>query len=106
MCHATDGYINVGHRHVFICKTHKTAWAIGSDLFSSCMEETPEQQSAEQERIGFVEYREVEPHRSTEAREIFEHGEVDVSLPDLPDPQDDIHTSDQIRVAPDGWCVG
>lgn len=62
VCHGTDGYLNVGHTHVFICKTHKTAWAIGADLFSSCMEETPEEQRAEQEQIGFAEYRKVEPH--------------------------------------------
>ena len=67
VCHKTDGYLNVGHTHVFICKAHKTAWAIGADLFSSCMDETPEEQSAEQNRLGFDSYGKVKPHRASGA---------------------------------------
>ena len=64
-CHRTDGYINVGTTHVFLCHQHKKAWAIGANLFSSAMYEAPEKQRAEQEGIGFADYDEVEPHYDT-----------------------------------------
>ena len=59
ICHKTDGYLNVGNDHWFLCHTHKTKWAVGANLFSSCMDETPEQQRAEQEKIGFASYTQV-----------------------------------------------
>jgi hypothetical protein len=63
ICHKTDGYLNVGNNHWFLCNTHKTKWAVGANLFSSCMYETPEQQRADQEKIGFDTYEKVEPYR-------------------------------------------
>lgn len=65
ICHRTDGYMNVGNEHWFVCNEHKTKWVIGANLFSSCMDETPEQQRAEQEKIGFAGYEKVEPHYDT-----------------------------------------
>jgi hypothetical protein len=65
ICHKTDGYLNVGNDHWFLCHTHKTKWAVGANLFSSCMDETPEQQRAEQEKIGFASYEKVAPHFDT-----------------------------------------
>jgi hypothetical protein len=62
ICHKTDGYLNNRNDHAFICKTHKTYWWVGANLFSSCMDETPEQQRAEQEEIGFASYEKVTPH--------------------------------------------
>ena len=60
-CHKTDGFVNVGCSHWFICVAHKTKWLIGENLFSCCMDETAEQQRAEQERLGFGDFQEVEP---------------------------------------------
>jgi hypothetical protein len=65
ICHKTDGYLNVGNDHWFLCHTHKTKWAFGANLFSSCMDETPEQQREEQEKIGFASYEKVAPHYDT-----------------------------------------
>src|ERR1035437_4279819 len=63
ICHRTSDYLNVGNDHWFVCNEHKTKWAVGANLFSSCMDETPEQQRAEQEKIGFATYEKVEPYR-------------------------------------------
>ena len=63
LCHETDGYINIGATHWFICEEHKTKWCAGESLFSSWMDETEEEQQAERDRLGFSEYREVEPFR-------------------------------------------
>jgi len=58
----TDGYLNCGNAHWFICKRHKTKWLAGENLFSSAMDETEDQQRAEQQRLGFEHFLEVEPH--------------------------------------------
>ena len=60
-CHRTNGFINVGSGHWYFCSEHKTAWCIGSNLFSCWRDETPEQQKAEYDRLGFGEYEEVRP---------------------------------------------
>src|SRR5690348_17591745 len=52
-CHKTDGYINVGREHWFVCDQHQTKWRIGENLFSSWREETLAQQEAEQDAMGF-----------------------------------------------------
>ncbi len=67
ICHRTDGYLNVRNDHWFVCNEHKTKWVIGANLFSSCMDETPEQQRAEQEGIGFASYEKVKPYYGTDA---------------------------------------
>jgi hypothetical protein len=41
-CHKTDGFFNNGPDHHFYCETHQTRWYVGSNLFSSWREETPE----------------------------------------------------------------
>jgi hypothetical protein len=61
VCHGTDGYLNIGANHWFMCKQHKTKWCIGANLFSSAMDETPEQQAQEQESSGFDSFEVVEP---------------------------------------------
>lgn len=33
-CGDTDGYLNVGKNHWFVCDAHRTRWYIGSNLFS------------------------------------------------------------------------
>jgi hypothetical protein len=60
-CHKTDGYLNIGREHWFFCKEHEFKWCAGANLFSSWMYETPEEQSREQEKLGFHLFAEVEP---------------------------------------------
>lgn len=40
-CWHTDGYLNVGRHHVFVCHEHRTCWYAGSNLFSSWREQDP-----------------------------------------------------------------
>ena len=47
--------------HWFICITHRKKWCIGANLFSSAMDETPEQQQRQQEQLGFESFEVVEP---------------------------------------------
>lgn len=35
ICKRNDGYMNYHRAHWFFCKTHKTTWCMGSNLFSS-----------------------------------------------------------------------
>jgi len=60
-CGKTDGYVSVGCDHWFICEAHRTRWPIGANLFSSYLYETEEEQRQICERLGFFEFREVEP---------------------------------------------
>lgn len=41
MCGQTDGYLNVGRNHYFVCDTHRTKWYVGFNVFS--VHEGPEQ---------------------------------------------------------------
>ena len=52
-CGKTDGYINIGRSHWFYCAEHKTRWIAGSNLFSSWLEETREEQKARYEELEF-----------------------------------------------------
>ena len=45
-CGNTDGYINIGEGHWFVCHLHKTQWYIGCDIFPDWKEQTEEQQRA------------------------------------------------------------
>ncbi len=38
-CGNTDGYLNVGPDHWFVCHRHKTKWRAGSSLFSEWRDE-------------------------------------------------------------------
>lgn len=40
-CHKSDGFLNVGRLHFGRCETHRTYWAIGSNLFSGWRDEDP-----------------------------------------------------------------
>lgn len=40
VCGKNDGYLNLGAQHWFICRTHKTKWCIGENLFDSWMTQT------------------------------------------------------------------
>jgi hypothetical protein len=41
-CGRTDGYMNVGGSHWFVCDAHLTKWCAGYDLFSDWNGESPE----------------------------------------------------------------
>lgn len=58
-CGGNDGYLNIGRGHWFICHEHKTAWHIGSNLFSSWKEESEEEWKRNAELIS--DYKEVKP---------------------------------------------
>jgi hypothetical protein len=68
-CHQTDGYVNVGASHWFVCDKHKTKWFIGENLFSSAMDETLQQQRERLKKMGFDSYEEVEPFRVPDPEE-------------------------------------
>ena len=39
-CGKSDGYINAGRSHWFICKEHKIKWLVGCNLFSDWRHQT------------------------------------------------------------------
>lgn len=43
ICHSSDGYVNCGAAHWLYCATHKVAWNIGSNIFSSWKWDGPEE---------------------------------------------------------------
>jgi hypothetical protein len=60
-CHKTDGYINVGRTHLFVCREHKLKWCVGSNLFSSWRYQTKEEQEQIYDRLGAGAYTEIQP---------------------------------------------
>ncbi len=61
-CGKSDGYVNLGIEHWFICRDHKTKWLAGTNLFDGWMNQTVAQtQSAE---ILLRSYADVLPIRS------------------------------------------
>jgi hypothetical protein len=60
-CGGTDGYVNVGRNHWFICVEHKTKWCVGSNLFSAWRFETEEEQRHLWDSLGLDDFTEVEP---------------------------------------------
>ena len=63
-CGKTDGYVNIGRNHWFVCDQHKTKWCAGSNLFSSWKDETEEEQRRLFEPVA--DYQIVEPVRMSE----------------------------------------
>ena len=58
-CGDTDGYMNVGGNHWFICNKHRTKWPAGYNLFSGWRDEDEAEWQANAERLRF--YRQVAP---------------------------------------------
>jgi hypothetical protein len=50
-CGKTDGYVNIGRNHWFVCDAHKTRWRAGWNLFSSWREESEKDWEANWVRI-------------------------------------------------------
>jgi hypothetical protein len=61
ICKNTDGYINIGRGHWYLCKEHKVRWFVGENLFSSWRDETEEEQRAIYDELDFGSFPEVEP---------------------------------------------
>jgi hypothetical protein len=58
-CRRTNGFINDGADHWFVCDTHKAKWYVGSNLFSNWREQTEEERLKNRDKLA--KYREVEP---------------------------------------------
>jgi hypothetical protein len=65
-CHKTNGYINVGRSHWFLCDEHKVKWCAGANLFSGWREETEEEQRRAYYAHGIDKYIEVKPFYTRE----------------------------------------
>jgi hypothetical protein len=61
ICHRTNGFLNDGRDHWFVCETHMMKWHVGNNLFSSWRELTDEQRFVQ--RDALTRYRAVEPFR-------------------------------------------
>jgi hypothetical protein len=61
-CHKSNGGVNVGRYHYGYCKTHKTRWGIGENLFSDWKYETEEEQRQIYDALEFDSFEDVEPH--------------------------------------------
>ncbi|HUU22881.1 MAG TPA: hypothetical protein VM389_10135 [Phycisphaerae bacterium] len=61
-CGQTDGYLNIGRTHVFVCDRHRTQWTVGANLFSSWKHEDEDTWTENAKKIH--DYREVEPVHS------------------------------------------
>lgn len=59
ICRRTNGCRSIGRDHWYVCHAHRTKWWVGSNLFSSWRDLTPEQRFANADRLAG--YREVEP---------------------------------------------
>ena len=58
-CQKSDGFINVGRGHFFLCHEHKVKWFVGENLFDSWKLQTEAEQRAIYVQIGMATYREV-----------------------------------------------
>jgi len=59
VCGETDGYVNHGRHHWFVCDAHRTRWYAGSNLFSSWKDETEDEQQTTWAKIQ--QYQDVTP---------------------------------------------
>lgn len=63
-CGKSDGYVNLGKEHWFICREHKMKWFIGSNLFEGWKNQTVAQTLGIESLLEG--YTEVIPYRNTE----------------------------------------
>jgi hypothetical protein len=61
-CGNNDGYVNTGRAHWFICDEHKVMWFAGINLFSSCRDETEEEQRQVWNARGLDVYSHIKPY--------------------------------------------
>ncbi len=58
-CGQTDGFLNIGPNHYFVCHAHRVKWHVGSNLFSCWEDEDEDDWRANADLLS--QYREVEP---------------------------------------------
>ena len=64
VCGYTDGYINNGAEHWFVCDVDLTKWYIGTNLFSDWKDETElEQRRSKRLLSGYVQVESVRPEQ-------------------------------------------
>ena len=81
-CKKTDGCVNMGSNHWFICKKHRSRWYIGTNLFSSWLYETKSEQLRHCKEIGLDTFRDVEPfYPEIEGVQRVSNGEADEKEP-------------------------
>lgn len=51
-CGSTDGYLNIGRGHWFVCDEHRVRWLAGANLFSDWRNESEETWRKNWDRIG------------------------------------------------------
>ena len=59
ICRETDGYVNIGRGHWFLCTKHKFFWYAGTDLFSSWEDETEQEQRKIFDELGLDSFRDI-----------------------------------------------
>lgn len=62
ICGGTDGYINSGPNHWFVCAEHRVRWYAGFNLFTNWREETAGEQLHQRLTLeGFIEVEPIYP---------------------------------------------
>lgn len=63
-CGKTDGFVNLGQEHWFICRDHKSKWFVGLNLFEGWENQTVAQTESIAIMLGG--YQEIIPIRTTD----------------------------------------
>jgi hypothetical protein len=50
-CGQSDGYMNIGGNHWFVCDTHNAAWCCGYNLFSGWRDESRDLHEANERKL-------------------------------------------------------
>ncbi len=67
ICNKTDGFVNLGKEHWFICRDHETKWFIGINLFEGWQNQTVSQAQGIEAMLD--KYKEIDPLRKYEEDE-------------------------------------
>lgn len=62
LCGKTDGFVNLGKEHWFICRDHETKWFAGVNLFEGWQNQTVAQAQSIEAMLD--KYKEITPIRS------------------------------------------
>jgi hypothetical protein len=76
ICRMTNGYLNSGSEHWFVCDVHRVKWCVASNLFSGWREQTPAQRFSNIDRLAT--YREVEAIYEYPRQDPQDHGDEEV----------------------------
>lgn len=67
ICSKTDGFVNLGKEHWFICRDHETKWFVGINLFEGWQNQTVAQAQGIEAMLD--KYKEIDPLRKYEEEE-------------------------------------